>query len=305
VPCRIRPKVTPVIVMSYLMAYQSALSGMPSVLALLVICLAAFGVLAAQPDDHASPLGYARWAEQVLKDPPDGIRFADGLSRRVLEMTNERRGEAASPLRPLEEDPGLGRAARAHAVDLLQHDYLDHLDAHGRTASERVGILDRRFVGTVGENLAEHVGTQAEALPEQIGRLALSMMNGWMGSSGHRHNLLSPDYTHQGIGTALRGDRLVVVQVFGDRRAALEQPLPITVKAGHELPLMVSRESEGPAPEKYGFARPGQAAAEVVARDLSSKEVAVDPGTYRVEFFIPTGQSDTFAVADGPIVVVE
>jgi uncharacterized protein YkwD len=302
VPCRIRPKVTPVIVISYLMAYQSALSGMPSVLALLVICLAAFGVLAAQPDDHASPLGYARWAEQVLKDPPDGIRFADWLSQRMLEITNERRGEAASPLRPLEEDSGLGRTARAHAVDLLQHGYLDHLDPHGRSASERVGILDRRFVGTVGENLAEHVGTQAEMLPEPLAR---RIMDGWMGSSGHRHNLLSPDYTHQGIGAALQGDRLVVVQVFGDRRAALEEPLPITVKAGHELPLMVSRESEGPAPEKYGFARPGQAAAEVVARDLSSKEVAVDPGTYRIEFFIPTGQSDTFAVADGPIVVVE
>jgi uncharacterized protein YkwD len=292
------------IVISYLMAHQSALLGMPSALALLVICLGTFAVLAAQPDDHASPPGYARWAEQVLEAPPDGIRFAGGLSQRMLEMTNARRAAAASRLRPLREDPGLSRAARAHAVDLLQHDYLDHLDPDGRTASERVGILDRRFVGGVGENLAEHVGLEAEALPGQVEPLARRMMDGWMRSSGHRHNLLSPDYTHQGIGSAVRGDGLVVVQVFGDRRAALEEPLPIIVKAGHELPLMVSRESDGPAPQKYGFARPGQTAAEVVARDLSSKAVAVDPGTYRIEFFIPTGRS-TFAVADGPIVVVE
>jgi uncharacterized protein YkwD len=296
-----------VIVISYLMSFPGAFWGMPSALALLIICLGTFAALSAGAEEggRASPLGYARWAEEVLEKPPDGVRFVDELSQRLLEMTSERRGQAASRRRPLMDDPGLSRAARAHAVDLLERDDMDHLDAHGRTASERVGILDRRFVGAVGENLAEHVGLGSEALAGQIGPIALKIMDGWMRSSGHRHNLLSPDYTHQGIGAAIRGERLVIVHVFGDRRAALEKPLPMTVRAGHELPLAVTVGGGGPVPEKYGFARPGQAVGEVVAVDLSATEVVVDPGTYRLEFFIPTEQSNTFSVADGPIVVVE
>jgi uncharacterized protein YkwD len=294
-----------VIVVSYLMSYPGALWGMPSALALLIICLSTFAVLAAEADDRASPPGYAGWAEQALQQPPDGVRFMDPLSQRLLELTGRRRGHTPGRLHPLEEDAGLGRAARAHALDLLERNYLDHLDPHGRTASERVGILDRRFVGAVGENLAEHIGLGADVVADQTGPLAHRIMDGWMRSSGHRHNLLSPGYTHHGIGAAMQGERLVVVHVFGERRAALEEPLPITVTPGQELPLTVSPGSGRPAPEKYGFARPGQSAGEVVAVDLSAREVMVDPGTYRVEFFIPTEQSNTFSVADGPIVVVE
>jgi uncharacterized protein YkwD len=294
-----------VIVVSYLMSYPGALWGMPSALALLIICLSTFAVLAADADHRASPLGYARWAEQALEEPPDGVRFMDHLSQRLLELTHRRRGHTPGRLHPLEEDQGLSRAARAHALDLLERTYLDHLDRHGRTASERVGILDRRFVGAVGENLAEHIGLEADAVADQIGPLAHRIMDGWMRSSGHRHNLLSPTYTHQGIGAAVQGERLVVVHVFGERRAALEEPLPISVKSGHELPLTVSPGSGHRVPEKYGFARPGQPAGDVVTIDLSAREVMVDPGTYRVEFFIPTEQSNTFSVADGPIVVVE
>lgn len=294
------------IVISYLMSFSSTVGGLPSALALLIICLSAFAALSAETDGgRDSPVGYAAWAKQVLETPPASIGMLDELSARLTEMAAKRRRDAAGRLRPLADHGGLGRAARAHAIDLLDREYMDHASPDGRTASERVGILDRRFVGGVGENLAEHVGLGEEELRDQIGPLALKIMDGWMASSGHRHNLLSPEYTHQGIGAAVRGDRLVVVHVFGARQATLEEPLPIAVKAGRELPLGVSENAGGLAPEKYALAPAGQPASEVVALDLSSNEIVVDPGIYRLEFFIPTKQSQTFAVADGPILVVE
>lgn len=294
------------IVISYLMSFSSTVGGLPSALALLIICLSAFAALSAEANGgRASPVGYAEWARQVLETPPASITPLDELSARLAEMATKRRRDAAGRLRPLADDGGLSRAARAHAIDLLDREYMDHASPDGRTASERVGILDRRFVGGVGENLAEHVGLGEEELSDQIGPLALKIMDGWMASSGHRHNLLSPEYTHQGIGAAVRGDRLVVVHVFGSRQATLEEPLPIAIKAGRELPLGVAEDAEGATPEKYALAPAGEPASEAVALDLTSNEVVVDPGIYRLEFFIPTKQSQTFAVADGPILVVE
>ncbi|HZK13036.1 MAG TPA: CAP domain-containing protein [Desulfobaccales bacterium] len=35
--------------------------------------------------------------------------------------------------------------------------------------------------------------------------LARTIMNSWMSSSGHRENILSPDYTHLGVGVAASG----------------------------------------------------------------------------------------------------
>ena len=39
--------------------------------------------------------------------------------------------------------------------------------------------------------------------------------------------------------------------------------------------------------------------------DVTLKEVAVEPGTYQLQFFLPTEQSNRFAVVPGPVVVVE
>jgi hypothetical protein len=41
-----------------------------------------------------------------------------------------------------------------------------------------------------------------------------------------------------------------------------------------------------------------------VTLDLSSNEVAVEPGTYLLKFLLPTEQPDRFEVADGPAVIV-
>ena len=46
----------------------------------------------------------------------------------------------------------------------------------------------------------------------------VAVMGGWMGSSGHRANLLSTSYEHVGVGRAASGSgALYWTQVFGRR----------------------------------------------------------------------------------------
>ena len=151
-------------------------------------------------DAQRSVLEYSRWAEQALAAPPGDVEFLPALEDRLAERVDERRREG--DLSPLSRDPGLQRAARAHAIDMLQRDYTGHIGPEGRSATERVGILHRRFIGSTGENLAEHVGIPASAVAEQVGPMAAQLTRGFLDSPEHRKNLLGPDYTDHGIGAA-------------------------------------------------------------------------------------------------------
>lgn len=252
--------------------------------------------------ERRSVPAYAEWASRVVASPPEGISLLPALEDRLAERAADQRREHDRP--PLQRDADLQRAARAHAIDMLERDYVGHFGPEGRSVADRVGILHRRFIGTAGENLAEHTGLPQRAAAEQTGPLALKLMSGFLESPEHRKNLLNPDYTHEGIGAAGEGERLVVVHVFGARLAVLQRDLPLRTLQGAELPLAFQEGEALRTPTKYGFARPGQPLAEVVPLDVAIREVAVAPGTYRLTFFLPVDQSDGFLVAPGPILLV-
>jgi uncharacterized protein YkwD len=271
-------------------------------LALGLALAGALGPLGAAAADLGTPVGYAQWAEAALADPPPGTRFLAPLEERLVELTNQRRADAG--VARLEADPGLERAARAHALDMLARDYMDHVGPDGRDVGDRVAILHRRFIGGTGENLAEHRGIAVAQLAEQAGPLAVKIVGGWMDSPGHRKNILEPAYTHLGLAAAGEGDRLVIVQVFGRRSALLAEPLPLEVEQGAALPLATKTSGDAPAPQKFAFAPTGPATEELVTLELSANEVVVEPGRYRLKFMIPSEREGYFGVADGPLIVV-
>ncbi len=246
-------------------------------------------------------LNYAERARDALDQPPEGIRLLEPLADRLAELANQERHEHGQELAPLEPDPGLAEVAQVHAIDMLERDYVGHVGPRGLDAQARVGIVYRTFIGGAGENIGEQSGLAVDQLDAQTGPLASKTMNGFMGSQGHRENLLDPEYTHHGLAAAGRGERLLVVHVFGARRALLEQPLPLEVQQGSELPLDFEA---GTTPAQYGYGQAGRSEQTIVPLELSLPEVSVDPGVWRLQFFYPTKQANTFSISPGPILVV-
>jgi len=109
---------------------------------------------------------------------------------RVVELVNAERAKAG--LKPLAVDMQLCRAARLKAEDMRDKNYFSHTSpTYGPFAEmlRKFGITYR----TAGENIAAGYRT-----PEAV-------VAAWMGSSGHRANILNPNFTHIGVGYASGG----------------------------------------------------------------------------------------------------
>lgn len=111
-------------------------------------------------------------------------------------------------LSPFEWDTDLAAAASDHARDLIATGRFSHTGSDGSTALARAYRHSQAWCG-VGENLA-------------IGQLmACEVVDGWLGSPGHRANLLRAGFTHAGA-AVVRPPRsspfaagLLWVQVYG------------------------------------------------------------------------------------------
>ena len=102
--------------------------------------------------------------------------------RSLLSVVNEVRGNHG--LRPLNVDPALARAARSYTATMLRTGVFSHGDMFGRLS--RSGAAGPAY----GENLAWGTGPFATAR---------QVVRGWMGSPGHRANLLRAGFTRVGI----------------------------------------------------------------------------------------------------------
>ena len=149
-----------------------------------------------------SLLGFAN--AQVFFATYGPIAADVGLERTLLDLTNaEREQRGLSTLLP---DDALALAARHHAQEMASLNYFSHSSPTPRSATLKQRVAQAGSAAVVtGENLAL-VGPQ---------NAARQSVQGWMESPGHRENLLQPDYTHVGFGTARSDDgRVFVVQVF-------------------------------------------------------------------------------------------
>jgi uncharacterized protein YkwD len=119
--------------------------------------------------------------------PPVDVAFEE----RVVELVNEAR--ASEGLAPLKYSPAIVEAARYHATDMGLDNYMDHdtYDRVGPNLTEVCGVWERiatYFSGPTGENAAAGYSS-----PEAV-------MDAWMGSPGHRTNMLNPNAWEIGVG---------------------------------------------------------------------------------------------------------
>ena len=109
---------------------------------------------------------------------------------RALELHNEAREHHG--LEPLCADPQLTRAARSHSEDMIQKRYFSHASPSGETLGARLERSGYEY-RTAGENIAW--GTGPHAAPEDT-------FERWMGSPGHRDNVLDGNFREVGVGAA-------------------------------------------------------------------------------------------------------
>lgn len=96
---------------------------------------------------------------------------------------------AARRLSPLREDARLDRAALRHAQDLARRGYLDHVGGDGSFFTGRILAEGYRY-REAGENVGRGYGTAAAAV------------EGWLGSPGHRENVLGRQFRDAGMAYA-------------------------------------------------------------------------------------------------------
>jgi uncharacterized protein YkwD len=90
----------------------------------------------------------------------------------ILCLINQQRAVAAE--QPLHASPALAAAAASHSLDMAAQDYFGHVPG-------------------MDENIAAATGDLATPA---------AILDDWMGSPGHRANILGPDYTTAGVGVA-------------------------------------------------------------------------------------------------------
>ncbi|RII12275.1 Cysteine-rich secretory protein family protein [Streptomyces sp. YIM 130001] len=137
----------------------------------------------------------ALWARPLT---PAGL---SETAAEVVALTNAER--AAAGLGRLAADGPLTAAAQAHSADMIARAFYAHTAPDGGEPWHRAaaaGSTHRR----VGENIACGQRSPAE------------VVQGWMDSPGHRANILTPEFSHLGIGFAGGGSAGTYwTQLFG------------------------------------------------------------------------------------------
>lgn len=123
----------------------------------------------------------------------------EAIEQVIHEETNQRR--RAEDLPPLNYSNHLSAIAFQHSRDMAQRDFFDHTNPDGDDANDRY----RRFehdTRSSGENIA----LQYPAITDSAREAGASVVDSWMGSKGHRENILRQQFDKEGIGIYLDPD---------------------------------------------------------------------------------------------------
>src|SRR5262249_18310563 len=114
---------------------------------------------------------------------------AQDMAAQVLTLVNQQR--AANGLAPLTRNSALDSAASQHSSDMAASKTLSHTGSDGSSPGQRINAAGYYWY-TYGENVAAGQSS------------AQAVMDAWMSSSGHRANILSPDFKDIGIAVVYR-----------------------------------------------------------------------------------------------------
>jgi len=159
----------------------------------------------------------------MIPEQPAAVRASN-----VFSLSNEERSDQGVP--QLSLNPLLMRAAQLKAEDMAKESYYAHVSPDGETPMHWLDQVGYKYQ-YVGENLTANI-LEDEAV-----------VSAWMGSPGHRRNLLDPKFEHMGVGVAegtYKGKpALFVAQILATPKpvALPPSPKPATVPAKPKAPI--------------------------------------------------------------------
>jgi len=125
-----------------------------------------------------------------------GTASQAALGRATLCLLNRERTKRG--LHKLRLNKRLASAARSHTLDMIRKRYFDHVSKSGKDVVDRLratGYLSHVRSWMVGENLAWGSGERSTPA---------SIVDAWMHSAGHRHNILTRGFREIGIGIGFK-----------------------------------------------------------------------------------------------------
>ncbi len=181
---------------------------------------------------------YLKPKEPVELEPlpkiPEGAVVLEWESHRLINEMRTERGR-----RPLKWDSSLAEIARAHSNDMMENDFFSHDNLKGQDPTDRgsmagypcrklrsIGLGENILMGHFSQSTNPFIIVRAwwngqsaddlrlrERAKKQIDEARVAVQN-WMGSSGHRENILDQGYDKSGIGAAFRDETYYLTQNF-------------------------------------------------------------------------------------------
>ena len=127
-------------------------------------------------------------AKPVQTTPDASI---SAIEQAVLDLTNAERQKAG--LQPLQADRNLMNSARQKSTDMASNNYFSHTSPTYGSPFDQM-----KANGVTYKSAAENIAMGQ--------RTAEEVVKGWMESPGHRQNILTPEFTHIGIGFDQNGN---------------------------------------------------------------------------------------------------
>src|SRR3954454_15718782 len=143
----------------------------------------------------AAPAGAHASAQTAACPGADVVPAAgnlDQVSQATLCLLNDER--AAAGLHPLTMAAALTQPSAAYSARMVAESFFAHEAPDGSSLTDRLtgaGYIDPNGDWIIGENLAWGQGDLATAR---------NIMVAWMNSPGHRHNILTGEFTQVGVG---------------------------------------------------------------------------------------------------------
>lgn len=150
-----------------------------------------------EPETEPAPREPEQPQQPTVPDAP--VENVDrGQESQLLNLVNQERTKNGLPV--LSSDSELTRVARIKAQDMIDNDYFSHYSPTYGSPFDMMNQfgIDYQYAG---ENLAQNTS---------VNRAHTALMN----SSGHRKNILNPNFTHLGIGIKQANRGYIYVEMF-------------------------------------------------------------------------------------------